>query len=211
MQEPPRGWYADVRRFCDRHRAVLIMDEIVTGLRYGLGGACQCWEIVPDIVCMGKSLGNGMAVSAMVGDSEFFNWFRRKDPCFVSSTHFGNAVDLAAADAVLDLWNQDGIKHLATIGQVLIDGLRGVGYHLIGDAPRSLLQFDSPAERAYFIVAMRDRGILMNRPNIPNLAHTLGDVVCTVEAARDVKNEMANVDVEALMASKLPKVLFEGR
>jgi glutamate-1-semialdehyde aminotransferase len=205
------GFYGDLRERCNRAGALLIMDEVVTGFRWALGGAAEYYGIEPDIVCYGKALGNGVPLSAIVGRREYFEWFSRNDPVFVSSTHFGNALSLAAADAVLDIWNEEGVAHLWNIGDALIAGLGLAGYKVIGHGPRSLLQFDSQEERAFFIVGMRDRGILVNRPNLPNLAHSMEDVRLTVQAAKEVKEAMASVNVYAEMEGKLPRVLFERR
>lgn len=216
--DPLPGYYAAVRRLCDGHGAVLIMDEVVTWPRFGLGGASERFGIESDIVCLGKGLGNGVAVSCIAGRRDLFDWFGHDDPVFVSSTHFGEALGLAAADAVLDLFGEEQVSRLWRIGQLLMDGLRqsfghpnDAGIDVVGHPPRSLNQFQSKAERAYFIIGMRDRGVLMNRPNLSNLAHTEADVAMTVKAAAEVMAEMRGIDVEEAMRGRLPRVLFEGR
>ena len=217
MQDPEPDYYAELRRLCNQYGVLLILDEVVTGFRFALGGAAEVYGVEPDIACYGKALGNGIPISCIVGHKEYFDWFRRNDPVFVSSTHFGNAVSLAAADAVLDIWNQDCVNHIYGVGAALMSSLTVMGgFKMIGHAPRSLLQFNSPYERAYFILGMRDRGILMNRPNIPNLAHNQGrkDVAETAIAAAAVKREMDALGpdgLEAQMKDRLPRVLFEGR
>ena len=218
MTDPDPGYYAALRRLCDQEGALLIMDEVVTWPRYGLGGACEHFDIEPDIVCLGKGLGNGVAISCIAGRRELFDWFGRDDPVFVSSTHFGEALGLAAADAVLDLFGEEQVTQLWRIGTALMLGLRqsfgypiDAGINVIGHPPRSLNQFASKAERAYFILGMRDRRILMNRPNLPNLAHTEDNVALTVAAATEVMAEMRLIDVEETMRGRLPRVLFENR
>ncbi|MBI2934650.1 MAG: aminotransferase class III-fold pyridoxal phosphate-dependent enzyme [Chloroflexi bacterium] len=214
MIEPPKEYYPGVRRLCDKHGALFILDEVVTWPRYGLGGAAEIYGIEPDIVCLGKGLGNGMPISCMVGRREYFDWFARNDPCFVSSTHFGNAVSLAAADAVLDLWTQDCVDHIWRIGQSLMDGLREAGYKLTGNPPRFLIDFPTLSHKTYFVLGMRDRQILWNRPTLPNLAHTLGDVDKTVMAASEIMMEMDAIgkdEIEIRMKDHLPMVLFRGR
>lgn len=210
-QDPPPTWYAGVRRLCTDYGALLVMDEVVTSLRFDLAGVCGLYQVAADICVLGKALANGLPLSCMVFRKEYSSWLSRGDPIFVSSTHFGNAVSLAAADAVLDIWDQGCVTHLWEIGGGLMFGLEEAGYTVIGQACRSLLQFASNAERGYFIAGMRDRGVLINRPNIPNLAHTLADVERTVAAAREVKAEMERVDVAEVMRGKEPAVLFEGR
>lgn len=209
-QVAPPDYWTHIQRFCYDTGALLIMDEVVTGLRFGLGGAAEYHGIHPDIVCMGKALGNGIPISACVFPREMGAWFARRDPVFVSSTHFGCTLGLAAANHVLNRWTQADVDHLWSIGQHLTDGLREIGYTVEGYAPDALIK-DTPARRAYFIAGMRDRGILMNRPNIPNRAHTLENVTRTLKAAREVWGEMATVDVEAAVGDNLPETLFANR
>lgn len=215
IEQPPQpipdGYWQEVRRLCTEHGALLIVDEVVTWPRNALGGACERFGIEPDIICIGKGLGNGLPISAIVGRREYFDWFSRQDPVFVSSTHFGEAVSLAAAKAVLDVWDQSCVDHLWKIGTALMDGLRGVGYSVTGYPPVSLIQHESPSHRAYFIREMARKGFLVNRPNIPNLAHTVDDVRATVQAAGEVKQAMERIDVKAEMAGKLPATLFTNR
>jgi glutamate-1-semialdehyde aminotransferase len=193
------------------------MDEVVTGFRYALGGASELYGIEPDICCYGKALGNGIAISCIVGRRELMQWFNRKDPVFVSSTNFGDAVGLAAADAFLDIWNEKTLARIWDTGKKLQDGLNAIGLNVVGNPPRSLLQFSDSekasgkALRAYFVAGMRDRGVLMNRPNFPNLAHTDAEVQQALAAAKEVRDEMHKVDVGKAMKGKLPWVLFERR
>ena len=210
-QPVPAGYWQEVRRLCTEYGALLILDEVVTGLRYGLGGAAERFGIEPDIICMGKALGNGMPISCIVGRREYFEWFSRNDPVFVSSTSFGEAVSLAACNAVLNVWDQSCVDHLWAIGGALMEGLAKAGYQVTGYPPVSLVQHETPSHRAYFIREMARRGILMNRPNIPNLAHTMKDVGQTITAAAAVKRAMGKVEVEVEMAGKLPQVLFSNR
>lgn len=210
-QPAPEGYWQTVQRLCREHGALLIADEVVTGLRYAMGGACERFGIEPDIICMAKALGNGLPIAAIVGRREYWEWFARTDPVFISSTSFGDAVSLAAADAVLDLWDQECVGHIWHIGVHLMAGLKLAGYQVTGYPPISLIEHESPSHHAFFIREMAKHGVLMNRPNIPNLAHTDEDLIKTIEAAREVKAAMATADVEAEMAGKLPMQLFNNR
>jgi glutamate-1-semialdehyde aminotransferase len=69
--QPLPGWYYGLRRLCDKYGALLIMDEVVTGLRYGIGGASEKYIVFPDMICLGKSLGNGMPIAALVGFKKY--------------------------------------------------------------------------------------------------------------------------------------------
>ena len=212
--DPVPGWYIFLRRWCDEHNALLIADEVVTGLRYGVGGACERYGIEPDLVCYGKALGNGLPVAALMGRREHMNWFSRVDPVFCSSTGWGETIGLAAAEYVLTTWNEASTGHLWAIGNLLIDGLTAAGWDVFGHGARSVLKFASEYERAWFIQGMYRQKVLMNRPNLPNLGHFAGDVRVTAIAAEAVRQEYEDAGEERVkeaMRAHLPRVLFEGR
>lgn len=209
LESPLSGYYDRVREFCDTHGALLIMDEVITGLRYGLGGACERFDIHPDIICMGKSLGNGYPIAAVIAPTEYMNWFTRNDPVFISSTNAGDVISLAAADYILDHWTDTSVAHIHKVGSELFSGLVAAGWTVKGNAEYSLLQFDFGAQRAYFIAAMAARGFLINRPNFPNLSHTIPDAQATSAAALCVREEMPSNFLA--WRTREPKVLFDSR
>ncbi len=220
--DPDPDWYPFLRKWCDENGALLIADEVVTGLRYAPGGASERYGIRPDLVCMGKALGNGAAVSALIGRREYMEWFARKDPVFFSSTTNGNANDLAAANFVLTEWQENGEKNVAklwTLGDKLIDGCREAfkqvdGWKIEGHGARSVFIFPDIEEQAFFIQGMRRKGILANRPNFPNLAMSGGQVNVMVAAVADVAEERAGLsraEVEKAVEGRLPRRLFDRR
>ena len=68
--EPPEGYLQAVGGLCRRHGAVWLLDEMITGFRWHIGGAQTEYGIEPDLSAFGKGLGNGFAVSALVGRPE---------------------------------------------------------------------------------------------------------------------------------------------
>ena len=207
-------WYFALRQFCDDHDALLIIDEVVTGFRWALGGVCEVHDIRPDLCVYGKSLGNGIPVSALVGPRDYLDWFARVDPVFCSGTFNGNALSCTAALAFLDIWSSGHVAYLWDMGTTLMRGLSDAGWDVIGHPPRSVLTFADDYQKAFFIASMRDRGVLMNRPNFPCCAHTVKDVDYTVKCARDVHTEMAAMDHDELVTltvDRLPRVLFRNR
>ena len=216
--EPRVDWYEFLRTFCNKTGALLILDEVVTGLRYGLGGVAEKYQIKPDIITMGKALGNGFPISVVVGRKEYMDWFSRTNPIFCSSTHWGEAVSLAAADAMLDIWNQQEVDYIWDIGEQLITEIGGAvdetGWKIVGHPPRSLMVFQDDYERAFFIHGMRDRGILINRPNFICSAHTSRDVEKTAAAVFELAEERKTLDKKELMnlvEGSLPHILFTNR
>lgn len=207
-------WYDQMRNRASDCGALLIADEVVTSLRYGLGGACGRYGIRPDLVCVGKALGNGAPIAALVGPREYMDWFARSDPVFCSSTTWGETGGLQAADYVLRHWGQDKVDYLWTIGGALMAGLRAAGWDVFGHGARSVLRFETDEERAFFVHGMRERGFLMNRPNFPCMAHTPEDVEATCNAAAEVRAEFERLElgqVAERVAGKLPRVLFRSR
>lgn len=213
LVEPEPHFYKSVRQFCDRHNALLIMDEIVTGLRYGLGGVCGLYDIEPDLVCMGKALGNGLPVSALIGYQELMSEFDKVSPVFCSSTHWGNSLNMAAVKAVLENWTPARVEYITCIGDQLMKGLKAAGWDVVGHPQRSLIKFDSGYQHAAFVQGMFDEYVLMNRPNFPTLAHQETDIDQTVIAANRAMQKykcMLERGVE-IATEQMPRILFSDR
>jgi glutamate-1-semialdehyde aminotransferase/spore coat polysaccharide biosynthesis protein SpsF (cytidylyltransferase family) len=121
---PAEGYLAEVKKITHRHGALLIFDEICTGFHMGLGGAQERFGVLPDIAAFGKAMGNGYAISCIVGRREVMQVF---DDVFVSFTFAGDAMAMAAAMAVLDeLEHGDAYQRMAAAGQMLRDGFRAI-------------------------------------------------------------------------------------
>jgi len=213
-------YYRKLRAWCDDNQAMLIMDEVVTGFRYALGGVCEKFDIEPDLICIGKALGNGYPIAALVGPAEYMKRFSDNSPVFVSSTNAGDTVSLAAANYFLSHWNEKAVAYIWEKGEQLLSDLKHVGYNIIGHPPRSLLTFSNPYAKAYFIRKMADNGILMNRPNFPTMEHSGKDVAHTVVTARRILHDMLALSDDELKRTVLemvggedgmPTVLFARR
>jgi 4-aminobutyrate aminotransferase/(S)-3-amino-2-methylpropionate transaminase len=113
---PPDGFLHGLREICDRRSALLVADEIWTGLgRCGAMLRCTDEGVVPDVVCLGKGLGGGMPISACIGRSAVMEAWRtpharnredeggpRTGEAIHTSTHAGSPLACATAIAVLD-------------------------------------------------------------------------------------------------------------
>jgi len=213
--DPDPEYYAKLRKFCDRNHCLLIVDEVVTGLRYGLGGACEKYQIYPDLICMGKGLTAGNALAALVGPKAYLDWFARTDPVFISSTNAGNTAGLAAVDWIIDNFDQSAVAYIERLGARLLTGLNRVGMPTIGHPARSVLDFKDDYQKGYFITRMAQRGIIMNRPNFPTLSHVVSLVERTIAAAAEVVKEMQQLGEEGvrihIAEEDLPMILFRNR
>jgi 4-aminobutyrate aminotransferase/(S)-3-amino-2-methylpropionate transaminase len=101
---PPPEFLPRLRALCDRAGALLVVDEIWTGLgRAGAMLACGEAGIVPDLLCLGKGLGGGLPISACIGTAQVMAaWADHGGTAIHTATHFGNPLACAAALATLE-------------------------------------------------------------------------------------------------------------
>jgi glutamate-1-semialdehyde 2,1-aminomutase len=88
-----------VRELADRHGAVLVFDETITGFRFHNGGAQALFGVTPDLATFGKGIANGFPLSALAGRRELM---MEMEEIFFSTTMAGEVISLAAARATLD-------------------------------------------------------------------------------------------------------------
>ena len=120
---PSDAFLQGLRERCDRHGVLLVFDEIQSGFgRTGRIWACDHAGVVPDLMTVGKGIGGGLAVSAVLGrESAMGTW----SPDAVSSTFLTNALGFAAGIAAIDvLVEEDLVTHAATLGARALDRLR---------------------------------------------------------------------------------------
>ena len=129
---PPPGFLRFWRDFCDEHGAMLIFDEVQTGIgRTGRMFAAEVFDVVPDVICLAKGLASGMPISAMIVKESMMAFPRGSH----GSTFGGNPVCCAAALATLDLVESELMANAARIGPLLLDGVRALQkkHDVIGD------------------------------------------------------------------------------
>jgi 4-aminobutyrate aminotransferase-like enzyme len=127
---PPAGLLPLLRRVCDKHGALLILDEIYTGFgRTGTWFACEHNKTIPDLICLGKALTGGFPLSACVGSSRLMDraWPPSPGEALHTSTFLGHPVGCAMALAqISELGTSGGIDLVAsskTKGEFLLKQL----------------------------------------------------------------------------------------
>ena len=116
-KKPEQKFLEGVRKLTKKFGALLIFDEIVTGFRIHMGGAQAKYRVTPDLSCFGKSMGNGMPISALVGKAKIMKLL---EEVFFSGTFNGEALSLAAAIATIKkLKRTNGIKRIQRLGESL--------------------------------------------------------------------------------------------
>jgi 4-aminobutyrate aminotransferase-like enzyme len=135
---PPKGFLPMLRRLCDQHGALMILDEIYTGFgRTGKWFATEHENEIPDIICLGKALTGGFPLSACVGRAEMMAaaWPRSTGEAIHTSTFLGHPVGCAMALAqIREIETKGLVERSSLLGKILLaqlasmqpaEGLRG--------------------------------------------------------------------------------------
>ena len=127
---PPDAYLRAVRQACDEAGALLVLDEIQSGIgRTGAWFAHQRDGIVPDVLTLAKGLGGGLPIGACVGFGDAGTAFAKGDH---GSTFGANPVACAAALAVLDtIESQNILANVETVGKQLKDGIAAIDHPLL--------------------------------------------------------------------------------
>ena len=141
---PAPGFLELLRQECDRYGIVLIFDEVVTGFRFAYGGAQEYYGVTPDVTTLGKVIGGGFPLAAIVGRRDIMAHFDKSDVgadkwLMQLGTLSGNPIAAAAGLKSLEILNREGAyDHLLGLGnrvsQMIRDALgkTGVPFHIVG-------------------------------------------------------------------------------
>jgi len=197
------GYLAAARRLCDERGALLIFDEVQTGMgRTGTFLACQGEGVAPDVVTLAKGLGGGVPLGAALarGTANVF------EPGDHGSTQGGNPLASAAGAATLRVLEQENLlEHAASVGAYFMERLaelRARGLPVSEVRGRGLmLALEIDGDAAQVVTRARERGVLVNNtgPTTVRLVPPL--IVSRAEADEAV----------AVLAAALADVVAEGR
>jgi putrescine aminotransferase len=167
---PHDDYLPAVRRLCDEYGALLILDEVQTGMgRTGTMFACEHWDVVPDILCLAKALGGGvMPIGACVANERVFSRLF-ENPFLHTTTFGGNPLACAAALATIDVLLEERLpERAAEMGAYMLEGLRAAvrGHEdLVTDVRGKglLIALEFVSDEAGFAASkyLFDRGVLV--------------------------------------------------
>ena len=127
LVRPVSGFLESLRRETEKHGALLIFDEVMTGFRVAWGGAQILYGIEPDLTCLAKVIGGGLPVGAYGGKAEIMAQMAPEGPVYQAGTLSGNPLAMAAGIATLAALAQPGVyETLETVSARLSDGLARV-------------------------------------------------------------------------------------
>ena len=215
----PVGVFLEGLRDITRKQDILlIFDEVMTGFRLAYGGAQDYYGVIPDLAALGKALGGGYPVGAVVGRADILDLCNEANLgqeryVWFASTLGGNPVTAAAALATLEeLRRPDTYKHLFAVGKKLRSGFRsilselGIEAQVLGDGPLCALSFtgekvvdyrtafrsDRAKEREFKLGLFRN-GIFLNPLSTKfylSLAHGDEEIDLILSAGRKVLEEI---------------------
>ena len=206
LTAPEPGFLEGVRKLTTKYGAILIFDEVVTGFRWGLGGAQEHYGVTPDLCCLGKAMANGMPLSAIAGKKEFM---QELNHAFFSMTFGGECLSLAASIETIEELKTKDYGYIWKLGNMLDKGIKdtaekhGLDINFAGSAPRHNLTFsdtyeDSVGMKAVFYQEMVKQKILFSSVLYIQFSHTEDDIIKTIEASdkafKFVKDNINNLD-----------------
>ena len=109
---PIPGFLQTLREETKKSGALLIFDEVISGLRVSLGGAQKLFGITPDITCMGKIIGGGLPVGAYGASKEVMDHISPVGSIYQAGTLSGNPLAMAAGNVILDLLSEPRVYEL---------------------------------------------------------------------------------------------------
>ncbi len=217
---PKPGYLETVKELTHKNGAMLVFDEVVTGFRMGLSGAQGYFNTVPDMAAFGKSMGNGMAISALVGRRDVLTLI--EEGAFVSTTFGGETLAIAAALKTIEILEKErAFERFTGLGTFLVEGIKGIlsdldlGDHvdLVGIPSHFALRFKDAGCLTTFDLfsvfqqeAIRN-GVLMLGAHNFCLAYNEKDVEATLYAYR----EAFQLVKRAIEADSLDGILVGGK
>ncbi len=129
---PKPGFLEAIRELCTQYEIVMILDEVVTGFRYGLGGAQAYFDITPDLATYGKIVGGGLPVGLVAGRADILDQAdpsNKGQPGYVyqNGTLQGHMLGCAAGLATLDILEEPGVyERVNAMADALREGLQSV-------------------------------------------------------------------------------------
>ena len=124
-QGPKNNFLQEVRKLCNKNNIILIFDECTSGFRQTYGGLHLLYQVEPDMAMFGKALGNGYAITAVLGKDEIMS---EADDSFISSTFWSERVGPTAALATLkEMKRIRSWEKITNLGKYLIQGWKYLG------------------------------------------------------------------------------------
>jgi glutamate-1-semialdehyde 2,1-aminomutase len=212
---PADGFLPGLRELSQRHAALLIFDEVMTGFRVALGGAQSLYGVTPDLTTLGKVIGGGLPVGAYAGRRDIMERVAPIGPMYQAGTLSGNPLAMTAGIETLQVLREPGlfdelVARTERLGAGIGEAARAAGVPVYqtqvgtmfctffseGPVTNWATASKSDTRRfGRFFQAMLERGVYMApsqyEAGFMSSAHGEDVVGATVEAARAALREIA--------------------
>ncbi len=223
---PEEGYLQGLRDLCTRNRALLIFDEVKTGAKLARGGACEYFQVKPDLVCLAKSIGGGFPLAAFGARKEVMDAIAQHK-VFHAGTYNTNPLVMAAGLATFrEVLTPDAYEHINRLNWRLVEGYQqtinetGLCAYSIGlGANGALLLYPKPLRnyrdwvtidvdlwRQYWF-GMVNRGVIpqphwWDEQWTISVAHTEADIDRHLEVFAEVAPRLARAQQERLAPAR---------
>jgi glutamate-1-semialdehyde aminotransferase len=223
FEKPQKDFLKKVRKLADQNNTILILDEIVTGFRFDIGGAQKYFDIKGDLVCFGKGMGNGLPISAITGPAEFM---KRFDDLWVSSTNNPETLSMAGTKAVInEMKEKNTISHCWEIGTKLFNNWNRIteennlNIKMIGYPIRMKIECKNSQDKiseslkALFLQEMVKKGIFFPPGQcFLSYSHSDDDINHTLQkleqSCQEIKNKVKDDDYQAHLEGMPPQIIW---
>ncbi len=216
--EPKDNFLQKVKELTHKNGALLIFDEVITGFRFSLGGAQKLFGVTPDLAAFGKSMANGMPISALVGKRKYME---KVADIFYSFTQGGELLSIAAAIATIKgierrkvipyLWKLGGILQKSTNALIKQHGLQGT-VEVKGKPVWQVFSiheangFSDLEIKSYIQQELLQRGFLWFGSHNMSFAHTNADIKNLLTAYDEIFARL-----RSLLAGKQLRSVLKGK
>ena len=196
-QNPDIDFIHHVQKRCKEEGIILIFDEISSGFRLSIAGSHSIWGLEPDICVLGKALGNGHPIGAVIGREDIMD---AAQASFISSSYWTERVGFVAGLKVLEIFERDHvIESLKASGAKIKSGLTslieasGLDIKVIGVDSVPIIVFggeNGQIIKTFFTQEMLKKGFLAGNVIYVSNAHTNEDIELYLNAVRDVFSQI---------------------
>ena len=207
-EKPKNNFLAKVKELVHKNGALFIFDEVITGFRFGCGGAQSFFNVVPDLATFGKAMANGMPISALVGKKEFMKEFSFGG-VFFSSTFASELASMVSAINTLHFVAEHPVaQEIWKTGKNLQNGYNDLAKNLppydiktkcVGYPPFLSITFygsdeeNSLVMKSYFLQECAKKGVLFGPCQFPNWSHSIADTEYSLEVVNSTFSQMAKI------------------
>jgi glutamate-1-semialdehyde 2,1-aminomutase len=184
-----------IKEIVHKNNALLIFDEIITGLRFPECSAQKYFKVTPDLACFGKAIANGYPLSAVVGKREIME---QMEKIHFSFTFGGECLSLAAAKATLTK-----IKTQPVLSKILRMGDRIEKYFskfnwlkLLGYPSRTVIKFNADTDRLKFMQECFQRGIFIIDAHNLTYSHSDQDIDLLLAAYDEILPNLDSIELK---------------